>query len=940
MSNTFTFGPFLLSPSTRILRKDGAEMPLGSRAFDILTALVECNGKVLTCRELMAIAWPDLVVEDSNVRVQVANIRRALGCGQDGARYIASVARRGYCFVAEVARTTTEAKAPSLFNFPLPLKGAVGREEAVVELSQAIQDSRLVTVVGGAGVGKTTLAVLVGHGQHDLFQEAIFFVDLSTLDCDEMVAEALACAVGYTSPGAELFPGLLEVLSTRRTLIVLDNCEHLVGAAAALCGRVLEGCSSVSFLATSREALRVSEEFVYLLRPLASPPNTGRLSAQQAMEWPAIQLFMERAREGGVRGGLSDDDAPIVAALCRRLDGNPHVIGLVASRVGTYGIKGVADLLENQFALHWQGRRDACPRQQTVEAMIDWSHNLLTEHDRQVLYRLSVFCGEFPIGAAVAVASDELFSAFQVAEAIGDLVDKSLVAVSSLNDEVQIRLLETTRAYAATRLAKLQGRDEIARRHALYYAQQLCIHVGRQARPESADALTCAPEIGNVRAAMEWAFTSRQDLALAVEISGMAAPLLLELGLFRECKRCCERALKLLPESLRSSSIELGLLESAAITYYSGGDYDGEMTHVVERGLALSRELGDVKSAFQFLAGLHLARMANGRFAESLSVSEEYAAMACAQGGHDEAVIARWMEGSSRHFRGFQRAADDSYGASVELVARHELRPLHYFELKEQVVAGLGMARVKWMRGLPIQGLQLALGAIEESRRHPDSFYLSATLCFPILLGNGLTDLAEKLIQELESVANDYKVAVRSQVVHFLKGLLLHARGSFPAAVVHLRQCLDMLPPPKMSVVRTDALQALAEAQFASGDALAALAAIDEAIDLAEKTDGAFNLADLLRTRVEVMQGLPQGQQEPLEDMLAQSLDCAREQSALGWELRVALSLARFKASQGRPREARALLEEVYARCSEGFETRDLIEVTQALEALCGEPAP
>ena len=457
---------------------------------------------------------------------------------------------------------------------------------------------------------------------------SIAFVDLSTVDGDDMVAEALAAAVGYIPSGGDFLSGLLEVLSTGRTLIVLDNCEHVIAAVATLCLQIVEGTSNVSFLNTSREALRIEEEFVYLLRPLASPPDTGRLTAKQAMAWPAIQLFMERAREGGARGTLSDDEASTVAGLCRRLDGNPHAIGLVASRVGTYGIQGVADLFENQVALHWQGRRDAIPRHQTVEALIDWSHKLLPERDRQVLHRLSVFSGSFPLEAAVAVTSDDAIDAFQVGEAIGDLVDKSLVAVSQQSQGTHIRLLETTRAYAASRLARLRATHEFARRHAQYYAEQLRKHVDGRLMPQTESVHLRVPEIGNVRAALEWASSEGHDPALAAEISCMAAPLFLERGLIRECKRTCERAIKELPDQFRSTRIELGLLDSAAITYYSGGDYDGAMKPVVERGLEISRQLGDNRSMFHFLAGLHLAMMANGEFQNSLSVCEQYASMA------------------------------------------------------------------------------------------------------------------------------------------------------------------------------------------------------------------------------------------------------------------------------------------------------------------------
>jgi predicted ATPase/DNA-binding winged helix-turn-helix (wHTH) protein len=955
MKDAFSFGPFSVSPGTRILRKDDAVVPLGSRAFDMLVAMIERNGTVVTPEELMAVAWPGVSVVESNVRVQVANLRRTLGCGRGGARYIANVAGRGYCFVEPVKRidsvdesslispeldggppiahdNAVKQGAESLSTFPLPLDGAVGRDACIAELAQIMGEKRLVTVVGAAGAGKTTLATLVAHAL-DTFDGAMLFVDLSIVEREEMVTEALAAAVGYLPPGGDLLPGLLEILSARKTLIVLDNCEHVISAAASLCQQIVQGTRNVFLLATSREALRVREEFVYLLRPLAFPPEAGRLTTNQAMAWPAIQLFMARAWEGGARGAMRDDEAGIVAELCRRLDGNPHAIGLVASRVGSYGIQGVADLFESRLALQWRGRRHDSPRHQTVEALIDWSHNLLSEQDRQVLERLSVFSGAFSVESAVAVTSDEALDAFMVREAIANLVDKSLVAVGGESDETHLRLLETTKAYAAARLARLPGGERFARRHALHYAEQLRRLSDGHHTTRSGERPRLR-EIGNVRTAIQWAFSAGNESTLATTMWCMAAPFFLELGLIRESKRTCERALDELPAEFRSTPTELRLLDLTGITYFAGADYDGPIRPVLERGFELSRQLGDRESMFHFLTGRHLQAITNGEFQRSLSVCDEYSTLASTQGGPNEAIIAGWMTGSSKHYLGDMVGADESFAQSDELLAQQGIRPLRYFEVMKEIIASINSARVTWAVGRQARALVLARNVIDAGRKLPGSLAMRVTLCFHILLSHGLHDEARGLIEELENLSIDYNTSVRRQVLNVNKGFLLTALGQSEAAVHHLEQCLALLPPPKMSVVRTDALQALAESQLASGNATGALASIDEAIALSRETKGEFTFPDLLRTKAEVLMSLPRAGTDAVDEVLSEALDRARKQGALVWELRIALTMAKARAAQGRHEDGRLVLEHVYCRFSEDFDTKDLQAAAQALRAM------
>src|SRR5271170_1663769 len=282
----------------------------------------------------------------------------------------------------------------------------VGRDDTVRALAEQLQAWRFVSIVGPAGVGKTTVAISVAHTLIDGFHDAVFFIDLAALTDPQLVPTAVASALGLTVQTQDPLVGLLAFIGDRKILLVLDNCEHVISVAAALAERVVSEAPQAHILATSRVALRVEGEHVHVLHSLECPPEDAGLTALEALRYPAAQLFMERAAASGHGAALSDIDAPIVARSCRRLDGVALAIELAASRVGSLGIRGTAELLENRFSLLWQGRRTALPRHETLNAMLDWSYSLLSDREQAVLCRLSVFVGNFTLQAAGCVASE------------------------------------------------------------------------------------------------------------------------------------------------------------------------------------------------------------------------------------------------------------------------------------------------------------------------------------------------------------------------------------------------------------------------------------------------------------------------------------------------------------------------------------------------------
>lgn len=477
---TLRFGPFCLQPTQRILLRGDDRVPLGGRALDILSVLIERAGEVVGKRDLLSQVWPDVVVEESNLRVHLAALRKALGEGQDGARYITCVPGRGYCFVAPVKRSVAEQvpESPNLSGVaqqPLPprLRRMVGRDQVVAEICELLRSTKFVSVVAAGGMGKTTVAIAVAHALAPEFEHGCYFVDLATIGDGALVASAVASSLGCLRLSDDPVNELLSVVSGRRLLLVLDNCEHVIESVASVSEQLRRTAPHVHLLTTSREALRAEGENVHLLSPLEAPQDDQDLAAPAALMWPAVQLFMERATASGHRTEFDDSDARTVAQICRRLDGIPVAIELAAARVGAYGIRGTAQLLDNRFRLLWHGRRSALPRHQTLQAMLDWSYNLLGDYERQVLRRLSIFVGAFTVREATAVASESPADDAKVVEAMDSLVEKSLLLTSSAGLSTVYRLLDITRAYASVKLIASGEQDVVAKRHAQSFAAVL-----------------------------------------------------------------------------------------------------------------------------------------------------------------------------------------------------------------------------------------------------------------------------------------------------------------------------------------------------------------------------------------------------------------------------------------------------------------------------------
>jgi DNA-binding winged helix-turn-helix (wHTH) protein len=363
-----SFGPFNLLVNARLLTKEGVPVELGARALDILIVLTSSPNEIVSKKNLMSRVWPDVLVEEGSLRFHMNGLRKALGDGRGDARYITTLPGRGYCFVASVSRSdgphdstsVTAANFPHA-NLPSCLSRMVGREEDVLRLSAQLTASRVVSIVGAGGIGKTTVAIAVGHHLSEAFSGAALFVDFGMVSDPNLVVPGVASMLGLAVGSDDARPSLMAYLRDKRILLILDTCEHLIDAVSMLAASIIEAAPQIHILTTSREALRIDGERVYKLDALACPPDDPEIAAAAVFSFPATQLFIERAAESGGSLDIGDADARMVASICRKLDGVALALELAARRIETCGLPQTAALLDQHLTLGWLGSRTAPP---------------------------------------------------------------------------------------------------------------------------------------------------------------------------------------------------------------------------------------------------------------------------------------------------------------------------------------------------------------------------------------------------------------------------------------------------------------------------------------------------------------------------------------------------------------------------------------------------
>lgn len=950
-SGIASFGPFRLSPATREIERDGVPLALGDRALDILIVLVEHAGEVVGQKELMSRVWRDLVVTPGSLRVHVSTLRKALGCGENGARYIENVTGQGYCFVGQLTHqafsesprrlTQSPDAARKRLRLPLKLGRMVGRDGIVRSIADDLVARRFITIIGPGGIGKTTVAIAVAHALRAQFADAVCFVDLGAVEDPQLVAATIAASLGLTVQTADAWPALLEYFGTLQMLLVLDNCEHVIDTVATLAEAIFSEAPGVHILATSREALRVEGEHAHWLPALDGPSPESSLKAADVRAFPAVQLFMERAAASGGCFELTDVNAPVVAGICGRLEGIVLAIELAAGRSGSHGIAATADLLDRNLGLDWHGRRTALPRHQTLRALLDWSYGLLPELEQLVLRRLSVLVGPFAIDAVSAVVNGSDVEEAAAIGALDALVAKSLVSAlpgtGCEDGATRYRLLETTRIYARQKLQESGEAQVVARRHAGHFVRLLDSRHGGQIDLEyTGRAHALREHLGNVRAALEWCFAQRAedfDRVLATDLAAAAVPVFFELSLLGEAYKWSAAAIGALDENTRGGRQEMLLRSTWAISsLWIRGNSD-DVLSAIARGMELARPLDEPAQRLRMLATRHVFLTRVASFREALAAAREWDVAAREVDDATCLAISDLMQGVAWHFLGDQAAARRHFDAGF---ARAGGRSLQLCGTDHRVRALITSSRVLWLGGHPERAVAIARQAVDTAMRSGKPLDTCFALLYttPVHLWCGHWDAAREVLDQLASHTHWPVLKPFHAVALAMRGALLIGRKDVEQGTTMLSDALQKMAGERQNVVRTFIACWVAGGLVDTGRADEALAIIRAARREAVRGQEAVHLPELLRVQAEALIAKSQANHARAVRLLVRSCRIARCQSALSWELRSTLTLARILARQGDSRRARRLLATIHDRFTEGFETLDLQAAAAMLRAL------
>lgn len=927
---TVEFGAFSLLTAQRRLERDGSPVPLGDKAFEILRTLVEHAGQIVGKAQLFSQAS---IANDDSLRFHIAALRKALGEG----RYIANIAGQGYSFVAPVSRRLVDhipaMRRTSGRALPARPRLLVGRDGVLKALAEQLLKHRFVTVVGPGGVGKTSVALTLAHDLASRFDGDVCFFDVGSVFNPEFLTGGLGAALGIPGQPSDPTPGIVTFLSRRRMLLVLDGCEPGVDAAALLAEQLFREAPSVYLLATSREALRADGEHVHRLFPLGYPAAGAGQTAAEALEFAAVRLFVEKVASSQHEYELTDEEAPLVSEICRKLDGLALAIELAAGRVDAYGVREVARQLERQFALLWPARRTAIARHQTLNATLGWSHQLLMPREQTAFRRLSVFSGDFTLQMATAVIADEEISEVEATELLGSLVSKSLVQFSRDGSFGVYRLLDMTRSYGLDRLAEANEAGLMAERHARLIRRLL----EDGGLGGSGEAVRRASDLlDDVRSAIEWSLSPEGEADSAAALAAASASIWLQAGLLVECRFWMARVLNAVGPAVLGPARELAIRSALASAETFTEGFTEESFKSWLSCLATAVALEDIVHQLTCLVVLWAHRIRSPDYEDALALARQAEDLVRDLPDRGARALADWIAGISHHHLGRLATAKVYLERSLAgdtLEARQAMMAQFGYDRR---IPSIGvLSNLHWLQGRPDAALELGAAAVTEARHSPYPVPLCEALTWQALNRHLRGDDP----RQIDALLDETLAHARPHFIESYEGLSLALKGlnaaqhDDPTGCHLVTQGLDLLSKSHYEVfhplVLTELARLRTEAAVRLGD--------DELRELLRLDAGDlenWSTAEVRRNLGEVL--LRQGNEGRAAQLFADAADCSERQGALGWGVRAALSIARSAKDQSSQRRSRERLAALLERFDEGRETADVQAAVRFLASAPG----
>ncbi|MDC3740033.1 winged helix-turn-helix domain-containing protein [Pseudomonas syringae pv. syringae] len=904
------FGSFTLLPREYLLLKDSQPVPLGSRAMALLVAFAKRPGELLEKAELLTLAWPRAVVEECNLRAQIVALRRALDAEEN---YIVTVPGRGYRFVAPVSVQSAVRPEPAAqVDTPVSLsvttinRQVLGRDELIAQLSELTLSRRLLTLSGPGGVGKTTVALALADSLAAQSGLSTAFVDLTPVNGTQPILGRIASALGLSAENEQPLHDIPPSLVGRPQLLVLDNCEHVLDETAAAVEALLANAPLCCIVVTSREPLRAQGEWVHELGPLQVPDEHEALTAAQAMGYSGVALFVTRAREQDPEFAFNDGDAETVAAICRKLDGNPLAIELAAARARTFGIHDLVGLLDGSFRLQMTGLRTALPRQRSLSATLDWTYGMLTGHEQALLRQLSIFNGSFTIDGAMAIVNIGLPDVRMTLPMLESLLEKSLLGTFDHSQGKRFRLLETTRLYAHEKLVQFDDVPRLCRAHA-QWALTLLEH-GRQDLEQLSQELWTQRygiEVDTIRAALTWAFSAEGDRQLGVELTLCSSPLWLRLSLVREYQDWVNHGL---PRQVEEAHMDrrqrmrlLTMSGSILMLTYGAGQ---KMREVWQQVSEDAEALDDSEYRLRALWGKWNDHTCSNKHLQGTQVASQFLALGKDYRIADCQLLGRRMRATSAFYMGDMKTARQSIEEALG-APRSPSSHIIDMHFDQRIAAQSLRAQVQLLIGNTGQAMVALETNVQQAiaLSHPATlWYTLAISAIPATLIAGTLHKTRHFLKLLKQSSERQPLHVWRQLTSCYESILAIREGDAATGVPLLGEALQQL----RSHVETP-LHAMLHTEYASGLAALrleplALEILDELHIGAVENHDRWYLPEIMRVKAQLM--LDQPHDYSLEDvrtMLAQALDTAREDGTHFWAWRINTDLNRLTVARGTP---------------------------------------